>query len=195
MQALFLSFFRFHKLIWGNFGNGSPESSGVIIGGGENGVLTMYSVHRILASKSEPVIGQTEKHSGPVRALDLNPFQVCNIKILITKLKLTSILKKYVFPLCIEIYKLKEQFLTWKRPGSCDTRLLWDSDLSSVHSFASEFPCDFDQVSYFSVKTCLVILLRVRPLPIWNQNFFYLFSWRLIQWGSHHTWRDCNISE
>ncbi|NXF42701.1 SC31B protein, partial [Oceanites oceanicus] len=67
---------RFHKLIWGNFGNGSPESSGVIIGGGDNGVLTMYSVHRILASKSEPVIGQTEKHSGPVRALDFNPFQL-----------------------------------------------------------------------------------------------------------------------
>ncbi|NXK13455.1 SC31B protein, partial [Herpetotheres cachinnans] len=66
---------RFHKLIWGNFGNGSPESSGVIIGGGDNGVLTMYSVHRILASKNEPVIGQTEKHSGPVRALDFNPFQ------------------------------------------------------------------------------------------------------------------------
>ncbi|NXA18974.1 SC31B protein, partial [Ibidorhyncha struthersii] len=67
---------RFHKLIWGNFGNGSPESSGVIVGGGDNGVLTMYSVHRILASKSEPVIGQTEKHSGPVRALDFNPFQL-----------------------------------------------------------------------------------------------------------------------
>ncbi|NXL37986.1 SC31B protein, partial [Glaucidium brasilianum] len=66
---------RFHKLIWGNFGNGSPESSGVIIGGGDNGVLTMYSVHHILASKSEPVVGQTEKHSGPVRALDFNPFQ------------------------------------------------------------------------------------------------------------------------
>ncbi|KAM9188245.1 protein transport protein Sec31B isoform 2-T2 [Mergus octosetaceus] len=66
---------RFHKLIWGNFGNGSTESSGVIIGGGDNGVLTMYSAHRILASKSEPVIGQTEKHSGPVRALDFNPFQ------------------------------------------------------------------------------------------------------------------------
>ncbi|NXN16209.1 SC31B protein, partial [Indicator maculatus] len=67
---------RFHKLIWGNFGNGSPESSGVIIGGGDNGVLTMYSVHHILSSKGEPVIGQTEKHSGPVRALDLNPFQL-----------------------------------------------------------------------------------------------------------------------
>ncbi|XP_062436179.1 protein transport protein Sec31B isoform X3 [Rhea pennata] len=66
---------RFHKLIWGNFGNESPESSGVIIGGGDNGVLTMYSAHRILASKSDPIIGQSEKHSGPVRALDFNPFQ------------------------------------------------------------------------------------------------------------------------
>ncbi|NWX22127.1 SC31B protein, partial [Aegotheles bennettii] len=67
---------RFHKLIWGNFGNGSLESPGVIIGGGDNGVLTMYSVHHILTSKSDPVIGQTEKHSGPVRALDFNPFQL-----------------------------------------------------------------------------------------------------------------------
>uniref|UniRef100_A0A674HPY2 Protein transport protein Sec31A n=1 Tax=Taeniopygia guttata TaxID=59729 RepID=A0A674HPY2_TAEGU len=66
---------RFHKLIWGNFGNGSAECSGVIIGGGDNGVLTMYSVHRILASKGDPVMARTEKHSGPVRALDFNPFQ------------------------------------------------------------------------------------------------------------------------
>ncbi|KAM9379533.1 protein transport protein Sec31B [Phaethornis superciliosus] len=66
---------RFHKLVWGNFGDGSPEPSGVIIGGGDNGVLTMYSAHHILTSKSEPVIGQAEKHSGPVRALDFNPFQ------------------------------------------------------------------------------------------------------------------------
>ncbi|KAI1236379.1 hypothetical protein IHE44_0001668 [Lamprotornis superbus] len=66
---------RFHKLIWGSFGNGSAESSGVLIGGGDNGVLTMYSVQRILTSKGDPIIGQTEKHSGPVRALDFNPFQ------------------------------------------------------------------------------------------------------------------------
>lgn len=80
MPALFSSFFRFHKLMWGNFGNGSAEPSGVLIGGGDNGVLTMYSVQHILTSKGDPVVGQTEKHSGPVRALDFNPFQVCNIK-------------------------------------------------------------------------------------------------------------------
>lgn len=53
----------------------------MIIGGGDNGVLTMYSVHHILASKGDPVMARTEKHSGPVRALDFNPFQVRNIKI------------------------------------------------------------------------------------------------------------------
>ncbi|XP_019411587.1 PREDICTED: protein transport protein Sec31B [Crocodylus porosus] len=66
---------RFHKLIWGSFGNGTSSSSGVIIGGGDNGVLTMYSASQILTSGKEPVIGQTEKHTGPVRALDFNPFQ------------------------------------------------------------------------------------------------------------------------
>lgn len=70
----------------------------MIIGGGDNGVLTMYSVHHILASKGEPVIGQTEKHSGPVRALDSNPFQVGNIKILTTKGRLTSMLRNMFFP-------------------------------------------------------------------------------------------------
>lgn len=64
------------------------------------------------------------------------------------------------------MYKLKGQVLTCKRRGSCDTRLVWDSDLGSVHSFATEFPCNLDQVSYLSVKTCLVVVLHVRPLLI-----------------------------
>ncbi|XP_038613867.1 protein transport protein Sec31B isoform X2 [Tachyglossus aculeatus] len=66
---------RFHKLIWGNGGSGPPENSGVIVGGGDNGVITLFSAAQILASGKEPVIGQREKHTGPVRALDFNPFQ------------------------------------------------------------------------------------------------------------------------
>uniref|UniRef100_A0A4X2JX56 Protein transport protein Sec31A n=1 Tax=Vombatus ursinus TaxID=29139 RepID=A0A4X2JX56_VOMUR len=66
---------RFHKLIWGNFSSGSPEGSGVIAGGGDNGVLTLYSVSQILTSGKEPLIAQKEKHTGAVRALDFNPFQ------------------------------------------------------------------------------------------------------------------------
>ncbi|XP_016075568.1 PREDICTED: protein transport protein Sec31B [Miniopterus natalensis] len=66
---------RFHKLIWGSFGNGLLEGSGVIAGGGDNGMLTLYNVTHILSSGKEPVIAQRQKHTGSVRALDFNPFQ------------------------------------------------------------------------------------------------------------------------
>ncbi|KAG8523504.1 Protein transport protein Sec31B, partial [Galemys pyrenaicus] len=65
----------FHKLIWGSFGNGLLEGSGVIAGGGDNGMLTVYNVTHILSSEKEPVIAQRQKHTGAVRALDFNPFQ------------------------------------------------------------------------------------------------------------------------
>ncbi|XP_070219482.1 protein transport protein Sec31B isoform X10 [Bos mutus] len=66
---------RFHKLIWGSFGSGLLEASGVIAGGGDNGMLTLYNVTHVLSSGKEPVIAQRQKHSGAVRALDFNPFQ------------------------------------------------------------------------------------------------------------------------
>ncbi|XP_055280836.1 protein transport protein Sec31B isoform X7 [Moschus berezovskii] len=66
---------RFHKLIWGSFGSGLLEASGVIAGGGDNGMLTLYNVTHILSSGKEPVIARRQKHSGAVRALDFNPFQ------------------------------------------------------------------------------------------------------------------------
>ncbi|XP_053547922.1 protein transport protein Sec31B isoform X2 [Bombina bombina] len=66
---------RFHKIVWGSFEAGGIGSSGVIVGGGDNGEITLYSASQILTSSKEPVIAKNNKHSGPVRALDLNPFQ------------------------------------------------------------------------------------------------------------------------
>ncbi|XP_021555379.1 protein transport protein Sec31B isoform X2 [Neomonachus schauinslandi] len=65
----------FYKLIWGSFGDGLLEGSGVIAGGGDNGMLTLYNVAHILSPGKEPVIAQRQKHTGAVRALDFNPFQ------------------------------------------------------------------------------------------------------------------------
>lgn len=67
---------RFHKLIWRSFGSGNLDGTGVIAGGGDNGMLTLYSVTHILSPGKEPVIAQRQKHTGAVRALDFNPFQV-----------------------------------------------------------------------------------------------------------------------
>ncbi|XP_018428433.1 PREDICTED: protein transport protein Sec31B [Nanorana parkeri] len=74
-KGIYLASSRFHKIIWGSLEVGSPDSSGVIVGGGDNGEITLYSASQILASEKEPVVGKCGKHTGPVRALDLNPFQ------------------------------------------------------------------------------------------------------------------------
>lgn len=74
--CFFFFFSRFHSLIWVNYGMGTEGSSGRLIGGSENGVLTLYSPEEILASGEAAVVGESFKHTGPVRALDFNPFQV-----------------------------------------------------------------------------------------------------------------------
>ncbi|XP_075697695.1 protein transport protein Sec31B isoform X2 [Rhinoderma darwinii] len=66
---------RFHKILWGSFEGDSIGNSGVIVGGGDNGEITLYSASQVLTSGKEPLIAKNSKHTGPVRALDLNPFQ------------------------------------------------------------------------------------------------------------------------
>ncbi|KAK6482057.1 protein transport protein Sec31A-like isoform X3 [Huso huso] len=66
---------RFHSLIWVNFGAVTAGSSGMLVGGGDNGAVTLYNPTQILASEKEAIVGQCEKHTGPVRTLDFNPFK------------------------------------------------------------------------------------------------------------------------
>uniref|UniRef100_A0A667XYL9 Protein transport protein Sec31A n=1 Tax=Myripristis murdjan TaxID=586833 RepID=A0A667XYL9_9TELE len=62
-------------IIWVNFGMGADGTGGRLVGGSENGTLTVYSPEAIITSGAEAVVGQSDKHTGPVRALDFNPFQ------------------------------------------------------------------------------------------------------------------------
>uniref|UniRef100_A0A8D0CAS8 Protein transport protein Sec31A n=1 Tax=Salvator merianae TaxID=96440 RepID=A0A8D0CAS8_SALMN len=74
--ATFSSAHRYHKLIWGPHKTASDGNlSGVLIAGGENGNIILYDPAKILAGDSEVVIAQKDKHTGPVRALDVNLFQ------------------------------------------------------------------------------------------------------------------------
>ncbi|OQR71979.1 protein transport protein Sec31A-like [Tropilaelaps mercedesae] len=66
---------RFHKIVWGALGiqqNTAP--SGILCGGTNNCTVQLFSVQRLLDGEP-PLLAAYRNHSGPVRALDLNPFQ------------------------------------------------------------------------------------------------------------------------
>lgn len=68
---------RYHKLIWGPHSMTSGDRvSGVLIAGGENGNVILYDSAKIIDGEAEVIIAQKDKHTGPVRALDVNMFQV-----------------------------------------------------------------------------------------------------------------------
>ncbi|XP_061117990.1 protein transport protein Sec31A isoform X8 [Conger conger] len=72
----FSSSHRYHKLVWGPHGmDAQGHPSGVLIAGGENGDIILYDPAKIIAGDSDAIISQNDKHTGPVRALDVNPFQ------------------------------------------------------------------------------------------------------------------------
>ncbi|XP_017385673.1 protein transport protein Sec31A [Cebus imitator] len=74
--ATFSSSHRYHKLIWGPYKMDSKgDVSGVLIAGGENGNIILYDPSKIIAGEKDVVIAQNDKHTGPVRALDVNIFQ------------------------------------------------------------------------------------------------------------------------
>ncbi|NWI94541.1 SC31A protein, partial [Pitta sordida] len=74
--ATFSSSHRYHKLIWGPHSMASGERvSGVLIAGGENGNVILYDPAKIIDGDAEVIIAQKDKHTGPVRALDVNMFQ------------------------------------------------------------------------------------------------------------------------
>uniref|UniRef100_A0A667XJK2 Protein transport protein Sec31A n=1 Tax=Myripristis murdjan TaxID=586833 RepID=A0A667XJK2_9TELE len=75
MHVVTFILLRLHSIIWVNFGMGADGTGGRLVGGSENGTLTVYSPEAIITSGAEAVVGQSDKHTGPVRALDFNPFQ------------------------------------------------------------------------------------------------------------------------
>lgn len=67
-----------HSIVWVNFGMGADGTGGRLVGGSENGTLTVYNPEVIMSAgaDADAVVGQSDKHTGPIRALDFNPFQV-----------------------------------------------------------------------------------------------------------------------
>ncbi|XP_007570871.1 protein transport protein Sec31A isoform X6 [Poecilia formosa] len=67
---------RYHKLVWGPYGmDAQGHPSGVLIAGGENGNVILYDAAKIMAGESDVIVAENVRHTGPVRALDVNHFQ------------------------------------------------------------------------------------------------------------------------
>ncbi|EZA50823.1 Protein transport protein Sec31A [Ooceraea biroi] len=75
LQASVPSDHRFHKIIWGSYGN---NPAGIIVGGCEDGTIKIYSAAKLLARDSNCLISSPHRHSGSVRAMDFNPFREDN---------------------------------------------------------------------------------------------------------------------
>ncbi|XP_029372020.1 protein transport protein Sec31A isoform X8 [Echeneis naucrates] len=72
----FSSTHRYHKLVWAPYGmDDHAHPSGVLIAGGENGNIILYDPAKVMAGESDVIIAESDRHTGPVRALDVNPFQ------------------------------------------------------------------------------------------------------------------------
>ena len=66
---------RFHKLVWGAAGMKDGKTpSGIIVGGSDRGVINMYDAAKLVKGETSLVFSK-DKHTGPVAALDFNPFQ------------------------------------------------------------------------------------------------------------------------
>ncbi|XP_044737857.1 protein transport protein Sec31A isoform X3 [Chrysoperla carnea] len=64
---------RFHKLVWGP--HDKTSNAGIVVGGCDDGILQIYNADKLLESNESALVAKTDKHSGPVRALDFNPYQ------------------------------------------------------------------------------------------------------------------------
>ena len=67
---------RYHKLVWGACGMGdSSMPSGLLVGGADRGIISMYDAAKLVKGEDNALLFTKEKHTGPVTALDFNPFQ------------------------------------------------------------------------------------------------------------------------
>lgn len=63
---------RFQKLIWGAYGR--DQTYGTIVGGCDGGIIQVYNVEKLLKGENG-LVARQDKHTGPVHAVDFNPFQ------------------------------------------------------------------------------------------------------------------------
>jgi len=67
---------RFHKVAWGCYEVSDKLANGVIVGGADTGALIGYDATKFINGEQDCELFRKDKHTGAVKALDFNPFQV-----------------------------------------------------------------------------------------------------------------------
>lgn len=62
--------------MWGSTYTDSPNLNGLVVCGTDKGGIEIYDPDKILDSSDDCLVFSTSNHTGPVRALDFNAFQV-----------------------------------------------------------------------------------------------------------------------
>lgn len=67
---------RFHRLAWGGLSGTGGLSYGILAGGMVDGSIGLWNPAKLIkAEEGDPVVARVQKHKGPVRGLDFNPFK------------------------------------------------------------------------------------------------------------------------
>jgi len=63
--------------VWGPSYLDCSQSMGLIVCGTDKGAVEIFDPEKVLNHEKDCLVFATSKHTGPVNALDFNPFQVC----------------------------------------------------------------------------------------------------------------------
>ena len=72
----------------------------MIVCGADNGGLLAYSADQFIKGEAECLLFKNNKHTGAVKALDFNPFQVCIVTGAIKALDFDSFSHGYCYRSC-----------------------------------------------------------------------------------------------
>lgn len=151
---------KFHKIVWSPFDNAGSFPNGVIVGGCESGLLKIYSASKLMAGE-DALVAQSDKHNGPVRTIDFNPFK--------TNLIASAASESEIFIWDVNNTSVPMTPGTKTQPFEDVCAVAWNRQVQ--HILASSFP-----------TRCVIWDLRKNEPIIKLSDSQSRVRWRVVQW-------------
>ncbi|XP_015607980.1 protein transport protein Sec31A isoform X2 [Cephus cinctus] len=171
LKASIPSEHRFHKIIWGSYGQ---NAAGMIVGGCDYGIIKIYSAAKLLANDSNCLISSPDRHTGPVRAMDFNPFQ--------TNLLATGATESEIYIWDVVNTSTPMTPGSKSQPLEDVQHIAWNKQVQ--HILASTFP-----------QRCVIWDLRKNEPIIKLTDANSRVRWKVVQWHPEVATQLCLASE